>query len=305
MWHTGCLGTVEMLKRFLPLLALASLMACTADTEEGAESASEIVARPKACSDRTATGTCLLKVVTINLRHDVDEWSRRRPLVIAELNRLAPDLIGLQELQINEDQGDEISDGLRIDYQRYEHRKQGIIGWFSGEGIGVYSRFPIKEKGDIDLGERRLALRAEVELPQGVRIDFYNTHLHHTGGDDIRLPQAREVADWMEDGGASRVILTGDFNAKDNSEAVKHIVSRGYTDSFKALHGEDANAIGATFPAPLREGAPLEAKNRIDFIFSKGSLRPVASEVVLKNHDAEGFYPSDHLAVMTTYEVTL
>ena len=62
--------------------------------------------------------------------------------------------------------------------------------------------------------------------------------------------------------------------------------------------------VGPTSPIKLVEGAVQAPKNRIDFVFAKGAgIAPTTSEVRFKNHDAKGFYPSDHLGVMTTFVI--
>jgi hypothetical protein len=58
----------------------------------------------------------------------------------------------------------------------------------------------------------------------------------------------------------------------------------------------------------LRDGAfAQDPKRRIDFVMGRSAggrtVRPLESIVCFKNHDAKGFYPSDHFGVMTTFEM--
>ena len=45
----------------------------------------------------TDSTTSRLVVATLNLRCRVDDWELRRPLVVATLARIQPDLVGLKE----------------------------------------------------------------------------------------------------------------------------------------------------------------------------------------------------------------
>lgn len=146
---------------------------------------------------------------------------------------------------------------------------------------------------------------ARVRLAPDLTIDFYNTHLHSQGGDAVRLPQAQKTTAWIarQDAGHP-IVLTGDMNAGETSGTIKHFVASGLVDSFRAVHGADTPKLGATSPIVLAEGATQAPKNRIDFVFARGGgIEPLSAEVRFKNHDAKGFYPSDHLGILTTYRV--
>jgi endonuclease/exonuclease/phosphatase family metal-dependent hydrolase len=285
--------------------------ACSGGTETGeaGEDLAATIPPPVACNDaKPSDASCALTVVTINLRHDESEWeARRRQIIIAELNRLRPDIIGMQEVEIGVKQGEWIQAHLSERYNRIQNRKTGLFGFLGGEGIATLSRFPIVEDGAVDLGERRVVQRGRIQLPQGSLIDVFNTHLHADGaeaGDKIREAQAKDITQYMSkhEGAVGVQLLTGDMNAKEGSPAIKHFVSAGMNDSFRTLY---PNAPGVTSPVPLERGIVAAPKNRIDFIFSKGPLRPIRSTVVLQTPDREGYYGSDHFSVMTVYAVKL
>src|SRR5688500_13301668 len=132
-----------------------------------------------------------IDVMTVNLRHDCDEWERRFPLIADEIVRLDPDLIGMQEIEITGvDQTrallDLITERGGAAYQAYEELKWPPYGTLSGEGVGILSRFPIVETGVRDLLEGgRVVVWTRVELEAGYTVDFYNTHLESGGGNDM------------------------------------------------------------------------------------------------------------------------
>ncbi len=113
------------------------------------------------------------------------------------------------------------------------------------------------------------------------------------------------------DGGFT-TFLTGDMNSRDDSGTIGFIMSNSFVDTYKAFHGaEETAAAGNTSPVVMsKENAPQNFVQRIDFVFVKpapggeGDVRILDSVVCFKNADSRGLYPSDHLGVMTTFEIT-
>ncbi len=263
-----------------------------------------------------------LDVVTINLRHDVDEWERRFDLIADEIVRLDPDLIGMQEIEITEvDQTSAlralITDRGGADYEFYEELKIWPYGALTGEGVGVLSRYPIVETGLKDLIDGgRVAVWTRVEVEDGYQVDMFNTHLETEAStemtaDEVRTAQAGLVLELMASPEGDRIqFLTGDMNTTDDSEAYDVYLNGGLVDTYREVHGDDTAATGATSPIVLMEGAEQDPQNRIDFIFAgeapaDGMVTPTDSVICFQNHDDAGFYPSDHLGVMTSFDLVI
>jgi beta-glucosidase len=268
------------------------------------------------CADTRARATATVKVMTINVRHDSDQWERRFSLIADEIARLDPDLIGLQEVEIARDQADRLNELLakrgHAKYHVYTKRKSGLGGFFTGEGISVMSRWPIVEKHHEDIGKMRVSIVARVEHPAGGFIDMANTHLDHKGGaegDATRDDQAKQTLELLDrNDDCYPTFLTGDMNATENSAALTRFKSAGFVDSYRQVHGAATPETGNTSTIVLRDGAfTQDPKRRIDFVLGRSAggrtVKALDSVVCFKNHDAKGFYPSDHLGVMTTYEV--
>jgi len=257
----------------------------------------------------------VLKVMSINLRHNSDYWEERFPLIADEIVRLAPDLIGMQEVEIGINQSRVLKrlisekSGGALDYELYEHLKTGG-SFISGEGVSIFSRYPILKSDFADLEYGRPVLIARVKISGDLGVDLYNTHLHHRGGDEVRLPQAEKIAAFIEKRDAGLItFLTGDLNSRPGSETISFIQSLGFIDSFRAVHPDEKSVPGFTSPVILsKDNAIQNPVHRIDYVYFKPGtagrkITVLDSVVCFKNHNEEGLYPSDHLGVMSTFEI--
>ncbi|HOO57650.1 MAG TPA: endonuclease/exonuclease/phosphatase family protein [bacterium] len=262
-----------------------------------------------------AADTTTLKIMTINLRHNSDFWEDRFPLIADEIVRLSPDVIGLQEVEIGVKQSrvlmkliEERNPALK--YNLHERLKYGAE-MFNGEGIAIFSRMPIERKSSIDLEYGRPALFARIGVSDDIKIDMFNTHLHHRCEDSGRFLQADKITKLQKKiNKGFLTFLTGDMNAIDSSSAIGNFMENGFIDTFKYLYGDRTPDVGNTSPVILsKDNAVQVFRKRIDYVFvkipdaMKDRVRITDSVVCFKNHDADGLYPSDHLGVMTTFEI--
>lgn len=312
------------MKRVAALALLSILAAAVGGCAVEGDDADEVVETSGAevstgrCAGTTATKSATIKVMTINLRHNVDQWERRFDRIADEIVRLDPDVIGTQEVEINADQANKLNARLakrgHAKYELYTKRKSGVKGWFTGEGIAILSRWKIVETQHEDIGEQRVSIYARIQHPSGGFIDMIDTHLDATGGEsgnanrDDESKQTIDLTNRNDD--CFPAFLTGDFNSGETGPAVKNFQAAGFVDSYKAVHGADTAKSGNTSSVKLADGAfEQNPKHRIDFIMSRDAgartATPIASEVVFKNHDAKGFYPSDHFGVITTFQVKM
>lgn len=255
-----------------------------------------------------------MKVVSINLRHDRNEWRRRFELVADELVRLDPDVVGLQEVEIDRQQADVLNQLLAKrghgPYVLFNQLKSGA-GARGGEGVGIMSRWPVVKIAHADLGEERVAIWARIQHPAGGYFDFVNTHLDQhrdDDGEEKRDREARRLLELVDANDECRpTILTGDMNSSETAHAVTRYRAARFEDSFRLANPD---APGLTAMVKLENGAFAQNPEwRIDFILARPAgertVTPVSSEVVFKNHDAKGFYPSDHFGVTTTFDIRM
>lgn len=222
--------------------------------------------------------------------------------VIETLSRLAPDLIGLQEVDLGTarsqraDQAQVLAAALGMQYTY-----AAAMPYDGGEfGIAILSRGPITEvrierlpRGGQE--EPRVAVVATCSLADGQSIRFANTHLasdwhaHHPA--QIRAMQAAALVRALRqeaDSNREPLFLVGDFNADADSEAVMHL--RG---AARLLHDDVA-----TYPAT----APAEA---LDHIFYVPAQPADPYDVKVLSAQAVPATTSDHLPLFVEVELLM
>ncbi|HEX9620505.1 MAG TPA: endonuclease/exonuclease/phosphatase family protein [Polyangiaceae bacterium] len=277
----------------------------------------------------------LLRVATLNIWNRSGPWPERLALIRAELERLRPDVIGLQEVlrlepsrpgSAVEDQAAEIAEGGAW-YHCFAAAADYGNGLFFGNAL--LSRFPILEERGFSLpgaysGETRSLLFALVETPKG-RLPAFVTHLnwkYHHGS--VRLEQVRFIADTVaelapeEEPDTLPAVLMGDFNADPDSDEIRYL--RGlhtvegrsvfFTDAWSYVNG---TAAGFTFDRGNEFAARAhEPSRRIDYIFVRGPDQqfrgePLETRVVFHHGvktRAGPVWPSDHFGLVTDLRVT-
>ncbi len=265
----------------------------------------------------------LHRIMTCNIRVDLPEdgekgfgWQSRKAICAGIIAAHQPDIICLQEVlkgQI-EDLKDSFPafsafgfEGPEMDAHPTGYHgiaKNPIL--FSNEryelvGGGCYwlSETPLIG-GSISWNSARARHANYVRLrDKNTKREFrvVNLHLDHLN-QEAREKQIgvvlKESQQYMAD---FPQLLTGDFNAGMANPVYRLVKAQGWTDSYTALHGD--NEPGYT--VHQFKGDRYEKKDRgkkIDFVFSKGVVKPVAAEII-RDHVA-GKYPSDHYFVSAT-----
>lgn len=124
----------------------------------------------------------------------------------------------------------------------------------------------------------------------GREFRILNTHLDHLS-QEAREQQVQMIMD--ESGqyqSAFPQILAGDFNADMTSAAIQKVKLSGWADTYASVHGEIEP--GFTVHEFMGDKRKPGRNGRIDFIFAKGPVKPVASEII--KDQIGGKYPSDH-----------
>jgi endonuclease/exonuclease/phosphatase family metal-dependent hydrolase len=267
-----------------------------------------------------------LVVVTFNLLHGGPwgEWTgddqhleRRLAIVTAELERLRPDVVALQEASIGWRRGNVAARlARRLDMQ-YVHEPATervfgvrVFGWLATrligfrEGPAILSRFPIVASEAIDLPrcrkryDPRVVLSATLRTPGGDML-VYSTHASR---DDCQIARIAEIVQDRRNG--LPALVMGDLNAGDTTEPVERMRASGFVDAFRSAN---PTALGATVWQPIEAPRSMVSR-RVDYIFAlpghEVGVRVPESRVVLdtpvRQPDGATLWPSDHHGVLAT-----
>jgi len=279
----------------------------------------------------------MLRVATINVWNKGGPWLARLPLLRRELERLAPDVVGMQELlrfepasaqgaplNASNDQATEIAEGLGF------HIAYGIASDY-GNGLkfgnALLSRFPILEERCFQLpgaesGETRSLLYGLCATPHG-SLPVFVTHLNwkfHHGA--VRQRQVAFIAERVAQlapiaGPHLPPVLMGDFNAAPDADEIRFLTGlcalAGKTVYFADAWVYAGEGPEYTFdrvnPYALKAREP---SRRIDYIFVRGPDRQFRGEPMhaeLAFHTPEGagpqaVWPSDHFGLVADLAVS-
>lgn len=279
----------------------------------------------------------VLRVATINVWNKAGPWLARLPLIRRELERLLPEVVGLQEvlrfrpdsqadapLTVSNDQATEIAEGLGF------HLAYGVASDY-GNGLkfgnAVLSRYPILAQETFVLpgaesGETRLLLYALCETPHG-SLPVFVTHLNwkfHHGAVRQRqvLAIAARIAELSPiDGPHLPPVLMGDFNAAPDADEIRFLTGlcalEGKTVYFADAWTFAGEGPGYTFDRVNHYALKArEPSRRIDYIFVRGPDRqfrgePMHAEVAFNAVEpgaAGPVWPSDHFGVFADLAIT-
>ncbi len=279
----------------------------------------------------------LLRVATINVWNKAGPWPARLPLIRRELMRLAPEVVGLQEvlrfrpdsalaapLSTTNDQATEIAEGLgfQIAYSVASDYGNGLKF-----GNAVLSRYPIVHEQSFQLpgvesGETRSLLFALCDTPHG-SLPVFVTHLNwkfHQGA--IRQRQVAFIAERIAelspiDGPHLPPVLMGDFNAAPDADEIRFLTGLCALDG-KTVYFADAwvfQGVGPGYTYDRVNDYAVKAREpsrRIDYIFVRGPDRQFRGEPLhaeLAFHASEPaatgpVWPSDHFGVVADLAIT-
>ncbi len=252
---------------------------------------------PVGASART---TDTLTVVTLNLWHDQHDWPKRLNVILAEMRRIRPDVLCLQEVLQNPElrnQAETLGDSLGCHVQ--------FASVDGPERPKRYGNAVLTSHRVLASGARNLEPADDYRAVAHVRfawrgheIDAYSTHLHHTPqGGAIRATQVRHLLAYVDSTrGEGPSVIAGDFNAKLGTPEMDLVTAR-HLDAFYVVHPNASWAEAATFNA--RFGVDPGA---IDHIFvqrkSATRLTPIACEVIFRTVGPDSVWASDHFGVV-------
>lgn len=240
----------------------------------------------------------ILTVVSYNIHHCRGLDGKLFPARIARIiDRLAPDLVALQEVDKNRTRTDHLDQAAELGrLLGMEYRFLPLLQDQSGQyGLAVLSRYPLTathyallpQVPDNGRSEPRGIIRVTIATRHGP-VHLCNTHLSITRKE--RIAQMRYLVDEYLPGeipATDPVIFCGDLNASLLSPAYRLLSTR----LLDAHRISAADSPGPTFLASY----PVI---RLDHIFASRHLAPVTGRVV---RDGESRSASDHLPVVSVF----
>jgi endonuclease/exonuclease/phosphatase family metal-dependent hydrolase len=244
------------------------------------------------------------RIATLNLEQDHKRFDARRPLIVAEIGRLKPDVMAFNEICVPR----QTARGLRasaaeltgIDYSLVQQTK--VNGLSEVEGEALLARFPVIETGNLDYQARDMVALV-VRVRVGERpLDVYVTHLYKSRGEDsLRLYQVQQLLAWIDSRERVRAIVCGDFNAIITTPSAALMASRfrptqSAPTAFTPLADTDGSVTHPYWPRMDR---------CIDYIWVSEGIGIVASAVCFNqpSPDDPSLWPSDHAGVWADLEL--
>lgn len=263
-----------------------------------------------------------LRILNLNIWNRKGPWEKRIALIRRGIQRLSPDIVGLEEVLFEGDhtQADEIREGLGYEaaFGMAHEIDEGVHF-----GNAVLSRFPIERRAVFPLptagdDERRVLFATSIRTPLG-RLPFFVTHLNWKNHDGVaREAQVVAIADHVmreapmqrpEDETRLPAVVVGDFNAVPDSAEIRFLKGlqslAGKSVHFTDCHEAAGRGAGYTFDPLTNPWAKKthELPRRIDYVFVRGPElgtgrgMPLSCEVVLMEAE-DGVAASDHYGVL-------
>lgn len=182
-------------------------------------------ASASAVASRGAPAPATLRIASYNIRHgrgmdDTVNLAR----TAAVLRALAPDIVGLQEVDRDVRRSGGVDEAATIGAMLgMSHAFGAFMPYQGGEyGLAILSRFPVVRATPVRLpdgNEPRVALAAELRLPDGGRLMVVNVHFDWVANDTFRLKQAMVLTTVLDTLSIPYVLL-GDFNDEPGSRTL-------------------------------------------------------------------------------------
>lgn len=288
-------------RRMCCVLAAAVGLALIAPVASAASAASRDLRSSDTTAAVPAAATASeMSMVTFNLHHDRENWPERRRYILAELKRLQPDAIALQEvIQKRNVRNQAQWLATQLGYE-YIFVSTDPVGAPKRYGNALLTRHPLLAHGEhllAPLGDYRTVAHLRIDL-DGRPVNVYATHLNERSdeaGTRIRREQVEDLLKFISatsDG--APVVIAGDFNALVGADDLSELRSL-YGDSYGSVHvNNDLSAVSTL------NSHYYQAPSRIDHIFfQQDVLLAREARILFDKPDEGGRWASDHYGVWT------
>jgi endonuclease/exonuclease/phosphatase family metal-dependent hydrolase len=251
-----------------------------------------------------------LIILTYNIRYDnpadgQNSWTMRKAWLCNQIRKVNPDVFGIQEGLAH--QVDYIDSSLAGFSHIGVGREDGAT---KGEFSAIFynaSKFKLLKQSSFWLSQtpekpspgwdaaciRICTFGLFKDIQTGHKLWVFNTHFDHVGI-AARRNSAMLILRKIDELNRKHfpVILMGDFNGDPGSEPIRHLMAQ-----LVDTHNFDSNSGNDTLGTFNGFDADLQAKERIDFIFTEKKGLTVTNCKILREFH-EGHYLSDHFPVV-------
>ncbi|MBD8636264.1 MULTISPECIES: endonuclease/exonuclease/phosphatase family protein [unclassified Stenotrophomonas] len=279
------------------VVGLALLLPCAAG-------AADPPSRALAAANPTVAGDAMrdagMSMVTFNLHHDREDWPERRKTILAELKRLQPDAIALQEVIQKRDvrnQAEWLAAKLGYSYQFVSTDPVGSVKRY---GNALLTRRPVLARGEhllAPLGDYRTVAHIRIDV-DGRPVNVYATHLNERADDAGKRIRREQVEDLLRfisaTSAGAPVVIAGDFNALVDAGDLSELRSH-YGDSYGSVHVNNDLSTVSTLNRHY-----FQSPSRIDHIFFQQDVMLAReARILFDTPDEGGRWASDHYGVWT------
>ena len=255
-----------------------------------------------------------LDVMSFNIRYGTasdgdNSWTYRKEYAAEVGLGSKPDILGLQEawlFQLEEFESYDDSYGILVrSREESEDFGESVPLLYSAEWIldpVEHGTFWLSDTPEVPgstswgNGLPRIVTWARlvhIQRNQGVYV--FNLHLDHQSVESRNQSMALVLEFVAERLTEDPVIIMGDFNASESSDALNVLRDAGFVDSFRALYPDESNA--GTFHG----FAGGSSGGKIDYLMVDGGFEVLEATIDRSNRD--GVYPSDHYPVTARLRV--
>lgn len=271
------------------------------------------------------------RILTCNIRVALPEddaagvgWGIRKDLCLKVIRRHEPDIICLQE--VLKVQMDDLRTafpkftGFGFDGPEMDANPVGYHGIAKNPILFAKDRYDLRGGGTFWLSETPLTggskswdtARARhcnwlrlLDKKSGVEFRILNTHLDHIAQAAREKQIAAIIAESGQYAEGFPQVFAGDFNSRATNNVMGLLKTAGWADTYAVVHGDkDPGYTAHAFKGEAYK-EELKAKNseggKIDFIFCKGPVKSVETDII-KDNEA-GKYPSDHYFLYADVEL--
>lgn len=262
----------------------------------------------------------MLRVATFNIRNTTDRYNERSQLMMQEIQKINPDIIGLQEVCWSQipllyqgfgNTGIICQSPCRdpiLSESKHDYRVDGDMLLIKNNGN--VDKITVESQEVLVLSFERVVQKVILSIRtknKRYRVCVANTHLHDGLSREDTLERERQcevMMEWIKKDNYDGYIVIGDFNGDYNDSTYHYMESLGYISVYKAIHESEPDK---TFPSGLQ--APTMDKGPefgcIDYIWIKGCVNPTNAGLFAHNPSPidNTIYPSDHYGVYADLEL--